>query len=232
MAEYELLRKMDLFWGMNDSELKLFWDIASSTQFAAGQVIFEEGDPCDRLYIITSGAVEISTLISDDARQVLGELRRGSECGEMALIDDAPRSATARALEATTLLSVGRDAFLDLIEHNATFAAKALINLSRTLSKRLRATNDVLRRTALWSLKAAQAATLSLNSLVQQHKTIQVYLLGQSKIKGVLLKVEKSDSGYELTIEDEGGQVFWIPYHAVMYIEIDERTTMLPLGWQ
>lgn len=229
MAEFELLRKMDLCWGMNDNELKLLWNIATSEKYAAGQVIFQEGDPCDRLYIMVSGIVEISIVVANDVRQTLGELRRGMQFGEMALIDDVPRSATAKATEESMILSVVRDAFLDLIERNPTFAAKALVNLSRTLSKRLRMTNDALRQTAHWNLRTAHVATLSMNSLIHDHKLLQFHLIGSEKIKGYLLKMEKNDVSYDLTVQDETGQILILPYQALVYIAIEEKLTTLPL---
>lgn len=232
MTEMELLKKMELFWGMNEQELKLFHDIATRDKYKPGQIIFQEGDPCDRLYIVVSGVVEISMLVADDVTQVLGELRAGTQFGEMALIDDAPRSATAKAMEETELLTVLRDSFLDLIEHHPTFSAKALINLSRTLSNRLRITNNVLRQTMSWNIKLGGMADLSLASLTKEGRQIQIYLLNHDKIKGLLLKVEKRDNNYDLVVRDETGQLFLIPYHAVVSISVEGKSSSAPLFLQ
>jgi CRP-like cAMP-binding protein len=232
MTEMKLLKKMDLFWGMNEHELKLFCDIAKREKYKAGQIIFQEGDPCDRLYIVLSGLVEINMLVSDDVTQVLGELRPGTQFGEMALIDDAPRSASAKALEETELLTVLRDSFLDLIEHNPTFSAKALINLARTMSSRLRITNNVLRQTMSWNIKLGGMSDLSLASLAKEGRAIQIHLISHERIKGLLLKVEKRDSNYDLVVRDEAGQIFLIPYHAVVSISVEGKCDTAPLFLQ
>lgn len=223
MGDIELLRKMDLFWGMNDEELKLVLKIATRAKYETGQVIFQEGDPCDRLYIVISGLVQISILVTEDIMQVLGEIGSGLQFGEMALIDDAPRSAKAKAIEETVVMEVARDSFLDLIEHHPAFSAKALINLSRTLSRRLRVTNNALRDTMNWNLKIGGVANISLANLTMQPKPVQLYLMNQQKLRGVLLRVDKRDNTYDIMLQDEAGQIFIIPYHAVIYITVDPK---------
>lgn len=98
--------------------------------------LFQQGDPGDALYIILSGQVEIvHTRGGTSAR--LSTLQAGEYFGEMALLDDAPRSATARTLEDSVLLQVRKQDFLDLLrEHPALFTDAA-----RVLSARLREMN-------------------------------------------------------------------------------------------
>ncbi|GMQ97291.1 MAG: hypothetical protein BMS9Abin15_0998 [Gammaproteobacteria bacterium] len=76
--------------------------------YPAGSVIFQEGDPGDHAYIIEKGKVEISTLDHEE-RIVLSQMGPGNLLGEMAMIDDAPRTATVVATEDTVLTVVGRD---------------------------------------------------------------------------------------------------------------------------
>lgn len=76
----------------------------------AGDVVFEEGASGGRAYLIDKGRVEITTEV-DGRRVVLGELGRGEIFGEMALIDDSPRMATATAVEETVLRVIPRQLF-------------------------------------------------------------------------------------------------------------------------
>lgn len=83
--------------------------------FQAGEIIFREGDAAYCAYIIKSGSVEISA-IGDDKKVVLAELSKGELFGEMAIIDDSPRWATATALDDVVLTLITRDAFLHHLE--------------------------------------------------------------------------------------------------------------------
>jgi CRP-like cAMP-binding protein len=108
-------------------------------RFAAGEPIFAEGDPSDVAYIITAGAVEVVKAASS-GEMVLAILREGDIFGEMGLIDEAPRSATVRALEPVVATVVGREEFLQLVLSRSEQGAALL----RALFERLRTTNQLL----------------------------------------------------------------------------------------
>ncbi len=78
--------------------------------FYAGDRVFKEGDPGDRAYIVEKGMVEIVKMI-DGREVILGTINKGGIFGEMALIDNSPRMAAARACQQTTLVVVSRDVF-------------------------------------------------------------------------------------------------------------------------
>jgi len=103
--------------------------------YKAGDVIFREGDKAEELYVIQSGKVEIRL-----GNRVLDTLPEHSIFGEMALIDSAPRSATAIAATDVKLVPVGEKQFLFLVSRTPHFA----LNVMRALARRLRATNNVL----------------------------------------------------------------------------------------
>jgi CRP/FNR family cyclic AMP-dependent transcriptional regulator len=98
----------------------------------AGDVIFREGDEADQLFVIKSGQVAIQL-----GNRTLAELAANSIFGEMALIDDAPRSATAIAKTDVELVPVSEKQFLFLVGQTPFFALKVM----RVLARRLRATN-------------------------------------------------------------------------------------------
>lgn len=101
----------------------------------AGRVIFEDNAPGDTLYIVTSGLVQVSKTLASGQVHVLGELKAGEFFGEMALLEDKPRSARVTTLTMTHLLAVSRATFNTLIERHPAVA----INILRAVSARLRA---------------------------------------------------------------------------------------------
>ena len=98
----------------------------------AGEVIFKEGDAADRLFVVKSGEVAIRS-----GNRTLAELSTNHIFGEMALIDDAPRSATAVARTDVELVPISEKQFLFLVSQTPFFALKVM----RVLARRLRATN-------------------------------------------------------------------------------------------
>jgi CRP/FNR family transcriptional regulator, cyclic AMP receptor protein len=103
--------------------------------FKAGDVIFREGDPAQELFIIQSGEVEIRL-----GNRILETLPQYGIFGEMALVDNAPRSATAVAASDATLVPVREKQFLFLISNTPYFA----LNVMRVMARRLRAANTAL----------------------------------------------------------------------------------------
>jgi CRP-like cAMP-binding protein len=108
---------------------------APAQEFKSGDVIFTQGDAAQELFIIQSGEVEIR--LGD---RVLEKLFNYNFFGEMALIDSAPRSATAVAATDVKLVPVGEKQFLFLVSNTPHFA----LNMMRILARRLRTTNNTL----------------------------------------------------------------------------------------
>jgi CRP/FNR family cyclic AMP-dependent transcriptional regulator len=103
--------------------------------YKAGDVIFQQGDPAEELYIIKSGKVEIRL-----GNRLLDTLPEVCIFGEMALVDHSPRSATAVALTDATIVPVDEKQFLFLVSRTPHFA----LNVLRVLAQRLRASNTVI----------------------------------------------------------------------------------------
>jgi CRP-like cAMP-binding protein len=138
----EILGQIDLFVGLPTAHLGRFVDIGSEQAHKTGATIFEEGSTGERFYVVLEGAVRISRVVPGMGEEALAVLRPGAYFGEMSLIDDAPRSATALAHEATRLFSIARRDLEDLLFVDRDLAYDFLWNFLRTLSRRLRATND------------------------------------------------------------------------------------------
>lgn len=105
--------------------------------FIAGQTIFQEGNPGDRMYIVSEGQVDIVA-----GSQFLETVGPGGILGELALIDDRPRSATAIARTDCLLAPVNRQHFLVLIQRTPAFALQVM----RVMADRLRHATSQLRR--------------------------------------------------------------------------------------
>ena len=100
-----------------------------------GEIIFKEGEEGSRAYVVQAGEVEISKTI-DDEMVVLGVVGPGGIFGEMALIDDSPRMATARALGVSTVILVSRQ-MLDEKLAKADPFVRGLLNIFATNLRRL-----------------------------------------------------------------------------------------------
>ncbi|MCA9623138.1 MAG: cyclic nucleotide-binding domain-containing protein [Myxococcales bacterium] len=140
----ELLAKVSLFGGLTPAALELVSRVATEERYPIGHVIFEHGDVGEKLYIILSGRVRISRNVPGMGEEALAILNPGAVFGEMALLDDTPRSADARVHEKCHLLVISRETFEDLLFLNKALAYEVLWSMVRILSSRLRETNDKL----------------------------------------------------------------------------------------
>lgn len=125
-------------------------------RFGAGQVIFHLGDPGGLLYILSRGKVKISYTTPEGQEVVLAILGPGDFFGELALLDDSPRSATAESLEPTETLTLHRDDFIHYITENPAFALHVL----QTLAQHIRRLNSQLADIFFLDLPGRLARTL------------------------------------------------------------------------
>jgi CRP/FNR family cyclic AMP-dependent transcriptional regulator len=138
----ELLSKVHMFEGLQPAYLKRIAAIGAREQHQYGTTIFSEGAVGDKMYLILSGAVRISREVSGMGEEALAILRPGNYFGEMALIDDSPRSADAIAHETSEVFVIRKEDLEDLLFVDRDLAYDLLWNFVRTLSGRLRETND------------------------------------------------------------------------------------------
>lgn len=138
----EALAKIHLFEGIAPAGLREIAAIAAEENYRLGEVIFKEGDGGGALYLILEGKVRISREVSGMGEEALAVLKEGDAFGEMALIDDFPRSADARVHERCRLLVISKEGLEDLLFLNRNLAYEILWNFVKILSARLRETND------------------------------------------------------------------------------------------
>lgn len=136
----EQLRRVPLFAHLTDAELERIGAVVREKSYPKNSVILFEQDPGDALYLVASGQVKV-VLIGEDGREViLAILHEGDFFGEMALIDDQPRSAHVIATADSHLLVLRRDDFYTCLEQTPRIA----LGLLRALSRRLRRADDTI----------------------------------------------------------------------------------------
>ncbi len=169
----EALKQVPFFNKLNQVEASSLAERLVSRRFGPDQIIFHLGDPAGLLYIITTGKVKISYSSPDGQEAVLAILGSGDFFGELALLDDSPRSATAEAIEPTDTLTLHRDEFLEFIDNNPSFSHHVL----NILARRIRHLNNQISDIFFLDLPARLARTLLL--LADQH--------GRETKKGIVI---------------------------------------------
>ena len=109
------LARMSLFRQTSPAELDPILEHLRTEEFPTDAIIIRQGDPGDRFYLIRRGRVEITRRFDDGTEQVLAQEGPGNYFGEMALLSDAPRTATVRALEPVALWSLDKASFNELL---------------------------------------------------------------------------------------------------------------------
>jgi CRP/FNR family cyclic AMP-dependent transcriptional regulator len=135
-----LLKKSPIFSMVMTDDLRVVAQAMEKQQYFAADRIFEIGDQGDHLYIIVSGKVGISLEAKSSEKSYVAMLSAGDCFGEMNLLDDLPRSATADVIEDTTLLSLEKTRLRGLIQSYPDMS----IGMLRSLSLRLRDVNRKL----------------------------------------------------------------------------------------
>jgi CRP/FNR family transcriptional regulator, cyclic AMP receptor protein len=131
----DFLATVPLFSGLQRDEIQKFADLTRERAYPKGSVILFQDDPGDSLFVLRAGRVKV-VLIGEDGREViLGVLEPGAHFGELALIDDQPRSAHVIAMEDAQLLILRREDFRRRVEANPTVAWALLTELSRRLRR-------------------------------------------------------------------------------------------------
>jgi CRP/FNR family cyclic AMP-dependent transcriptional regulator len=136
-----VLRTIPIFEGLGFNDLKKIELIVHQRTFMPNEIIFYERQPGAGMYIIKKGLIKLTKTVNEE-RVKIGELKDGEFFGEMALLDEYPRSAEATAVEKTEALGIFRPDLFDLIESNPKLGYKILLRLSKRLASRLRETTE------------------------------------------------------------------------------------------
>ncbi|HEY0970624.1 MAG TPA: Crp/Fnr family transcriptional regulator [Gemmatimonadales bacterium] len=133
MQTTDFLGSVALFRGLSRETLQRFAEVTREKRYPRGSVIVFADDPGDSLFIVRTGRVKVA-LVGEDGREViLGVMGMGEHFGELALIDDQPRSAHVIAMEDSILLVLRREDFRRQVEASPAVAWALLAELSRRL---------------------------------------------------------------------------------------------------
>jgi len=138
----DILRGVPFFQELAQPELDLIIALGHVVTYPKDMVLFKEGDKGEALYVVIDGTVRIAKRSLGQSEGVIAYIERGGCFGEMALVDDFPRSAAAISHEGCVVLFVEREAVLDLFRENPVIARKILWAFCRSLSLRLREASD------------------------------------------------------------------------------------------
>ncbi|APG83268.1 Crp/Fnr family transcriptional regulator [Sinorhizobium americanum] len=157
-------RSFPIFEEFDKETLCELADIASYRKWPAGTVIFQRGDEGNYMIVVVSGRIKLSLFTPQGRELMLRQHEAGALFGEMAVLDDQPRSADATAVTAAEGYVIGKKAFLNLITQKPRIAEAVI----RFLCAQLRDTTDRLETIALYDLHA-RVARFFLATLRQIH---------------------------------------------------------------
>jgi CRP/FNR family transcriptional regulator, cyclic AMP receptor protein len=155
IAPMNVLKKVSLFASLSEPDQEKLTSLLRRKRLGKGEILFQQGDEGTALYIIAEGRIKISLSRRMD-NVTLAILGQGEFLGEMALLDELPRSADAIALDDSQLYVLNRKDFLSFLNSNAQ-AVDAILN---SLSRRLRKTDDQLAEMCFLNLSARLAKRL------------------------------------------------------------------------
>ncbi len=164
----ENLRNVSLFATMNERDMEVISKIIFINTYAKGEVIFQEGEKGDSLYIVLKGQVKVCLYDEDGREYILAAIGKDGFFGELALIDELPRSANVITLEDSELLIIRRHDFTRLLMENPTIT----IAILKVLSRRLREADERIKWLAFLSVEGR----------------VLKYLLGIGEKEGVKVK--------------------------------------------
>ena len=190
----KVLNEIELFQGLSQSEQNKIIKKLHIQKIRKGTNLFNEGDPGDKLYIIIEGEINISIESKQGGEIILATIGAGDYFGEMALLTDSKRSATAKAIVTCICASLSKEDFLALVQANHLIA----IELSKVLSLRLSVTNKLLLRqkTSKQTKKIKEFPTELQNAFKEKMTPIEV------KVNDSIFK--EGDSGDKMYFIQEG----------------------------
>src|SRR5215207_3478431 len=136
------LRDVPLFRHLNDEEREELEELLEPADFEAGETLFEEGGLEVRLYVITSGTVEVHKGVLPGRRQHLATMKAPTVVGEMGLLTEPRAAASVEAKTSVEAYGIDRDRVLEMLDAGTPAACKVVYEIGRTLASRMARTDE------------------------------------------------------------------------------------------
>jgi CRP/FNR family transcriptional regulator, cyclic AMP receptor protein len=143
-ARVELLEQAPLFSVLHPTDIRTLATRFHPVQYRRGEMIFREGEPAERLFLIQDGRVKLSISSSRGGELLIGVLGRGQIFGELAVIDRGPRAMNARAMEDSEVYALTSDVFWTMLENRPALARRLLELMARRLRRADQTSQDLV----------------------------------------------------------------------------------------
>ena len=154
----EILKQINILSSLSEDEFSLLYSLMRRLDIEPGEILFNEGDKGEELYIVVGGSISISVKVQGGGNVEVAVIKEGHFFGEMSIFDNAPRSATCSAREKTTLLAFNKEDFFDLVGNYPATAIKILYRMLSTTIIRLQETGSFLSDMVTWGENARKRA--------------------------------------------------------------------------
>ena len=166
MEKIDILRRTDIFYDLTGAQLEMLASICEERVVKLGDIIFEENNQGDEMFVIARGAVEVlvdpSIVGGPGAKKrgsmpvTIATLRSGQTFGEIALVDQGLRTASARCAETETqLLAIQRNKFMKLCDTYPEMGYRVMRNIASDLAFKIRGSDLAIREQLLWRPRPA-----------------------------------------------------------------------------
>src|SRR5919107_849570 len=177
------LRQVPLLADLTEEDLQRLYEMAETVSVPAGQQVLQEGDPGDSLFVVLDGELEV-TKRHGSQEVLLASYKAGQFFGEMALLEQAPRSASVRTLRESRLLLISQAAFQTLLSCSPSAPFKIL----RTVTSRLRSTESML----IQNEKMAALGTLAAGLAHELNNPAAAIRRSVAQLRDALAELERS----------------------------------------
>ncbi len=152
------LLEIDIFSQLSEKELAVIIDKLREFDRLSGEILFNEGDEGNELFIVKDGMVVISIRLPDGMGKEIASFTRGTFFGEMSIFENAPRSATCTFREDSRLIGLHENDFFDLIDTHPEIATKIMYKMLNITAQRLKDTGEFLSDMVHWGEEARKRA--------------------------------------------------------------------------
>jgi CRP-like cAMP-binding protein len=174
-----LLARIPFFTNLPADELDRIMSELDVVNLEPREILFQEGDTGERMYIVVSGELEILKAPGSDDELILNRIQAGEYIGEMSLVTGAPRTASVRANGEVMLLSMSRDQLMDLLKRHPHLAS----DMVTVLSHRLDNTNEATFRDLTEKNHQLQHTNRKLQDAIDELKEAQEQLIEKERLE-------------------------------------------------